>query len=279
MRVLYNNIIKNATITPSTQATGYEASVSLKDTRLARKWRTTSDTSQSCVFYTSTAPSATYCIVASHNLTSDATVALEGSDNGSSYTTIATLAPVRVTGYIADENGGYLVDEFGELCETSEYPSPLVVSRDTRIASFSRVGYPYYRISVTDPNNTANYIEIGHVFIGESTALPDMAPDMEIPTTTTADVSSSLAGQRYGDERVRLKTASIKAPSISNDQKIEIETWFDAVDIIDPFWLLVWESDLWAEMPIYCALTKDLKWKKDSIGTNWTLDFEFLEVR
>lgn len=280
MRVLYNNIVSASTITASSEAVGYEASASLKDTRLARKWRATGKASETLVFRTATDECrATYCLIAAHNLTSDASVTLAGSLNGSSYTTIGTVDPIRSMNYLYDESGGYMVDESGDPLVTNDYPSPLVVSRDTRILSFSTVCYPYYRLTIADPNNSASYIEVGHVYIGESLALPSMAPDMEIPTTSTADVSSSLAGQRYGDSRVRLKTASIKAPAITNDQKIEIETWFDTVDIIDPFWLLVWESDLWAEMPIYCALTKYLKWKKDAIGTSWTLDFDFLEVR
>ena len=279
MRVLYNNIIKNATINPSTQATGYEASVSLKDSRLARKWRSTGLDWQGFDIFDASSPSATYCVIAAHNLTSDAVANIYGSTDALTWTLIAPVLPIRATNYLYDSAGDYLVDETGDPCATYDYPSPLVVLRDTRIASFSSVGYPYYRVSVYDPLNPDGFYEIGHVYIGESLTLPSMAPDMEIPTTSTADVSSSLAGQRYGDSRVRLKTASIKAPAITNDQKIDIETWFDTVDIIDPFWLLVWESDLWAEMPIYCALTKDLKWKKDAVGTSWTLDFEFLEVR
>jgi len=281
MLVLYKNMLSDATITPTTEAIGYEASVSLKDTRMARKWRTTTAASvqQLVIVPTLDMVRAQYCIIGGHNLTSDATVILEGSDNGSSYTTIGTVAPIRVSNYLEDENGDYLVDESGALCVTYDYPSLLAVDNDLRALSFAMTGYKYYRISITDTTNSDGYLEIGKIFLGESLELPQMMPEMEIPTTTTADTSSSLSGQRYGDRRANLKTASIKCPSIDNDNRSNINMWFNTVDIIDPFWLIVWESDLWAEYPIYCALTKGLQWKKLTTGQDWSLEFEFLECK
>ena len=281
MLVLYKNMISDATITPTTEAIGYEASVSLKDTRMARKWRTTSIASVQRLAITSPADGCTadYCVIDGHNITSDATVVLEGSDNGYSYTTIGTVSPVRITNYLEDEFGEPLADESGDLCITSDYPSLLWVSRDIRVLSFAMTCYKYYRISITDTLNPDGYIEVGKVFIGESLELPQMTPEIEIPTTTTADTSSSLSGQRYGDRRAQLKTASIKCPSISHDDRNDINIWFNTVDIIDPFWLVIWESDVWAEAPIYCALTKGLKWKKLATGEDWSLEFEFLECK
>lgn len=281
MLVLYKNMLSDATIMPTTEAIGYEASVSLKDTRMARKWRTTTAASvqQLVIVPTLDMVRAQYCIIGGHNLTSDATVLLEGSDNGSSYTTIGTVAPIRVSNYLEDENGDYLVDETGALCVTSDYPSLLAVDNDLRALSFTMTGYKYYRISITDTTNGDGYLEIGKIFLGESLELPQMMPEMEIPTTTTSDTSSSLSGQRYGDRRAHLKTASIKCPSIDNDNRSNINMWFNTVDIIDPFWLIVWESDLWAEYPIYCALTKGLQWKKLTTGQDWSLEFEFLECK
>jgi len=281
MLVLYKNMLSDATITPTTEAIGYEASVSLKDTRMARKWRTTTAASvqQLVIVPTLDMVRAQYCIIGGHNLTSDATVILEGSDNGSSYTTIGTVAPIRVSNYLEDENGDYLVDETGALCVTYDYPSLLAVDNDLRALSFTMTGYKYYRISITDTTNADGYLEIGKIFLGESLELPQMMPEMEIPTTTTSDTSSSLSGQRYGDRRAQLKTASIKCPSIDNDNRSNINMWFNTVDIIDPFWLIVWEDDLWAEYPIYCALTKGLQWKKLTTGQDWSLEFEFLECK
>jgi len=281
MLVLYKNMLSDATITPTTEAIGYEASVSLKDTRMARKWRTTTAASVQRLVIVPPLDMvmAQYCIIGGHNLTSDATVILEGSDNGSSYTTIGTVAPIRVSNYLEDENGDYLVDETGALCVTTDYPSLLAVDNDLRALSFTMTGYKYYRISITDTTNADGYIEIGKIFLGESLELPQMMPEMEIPTTTTSDTSSSLSGQRYGDRRAMLKTASIKCPSIDNDNRSNINMWFNTVDIIDPFWLIVWESDLWAEYPIYCALTKGLQWKKLTTGQDWSLEFEFLECK
>lgn len=284
MKILYDNraIASTATITASSEATGYEASVSLKDTRLARKWRTTGDTAESVVIYNAEGIAATYCVIMGHNLTSDATVTLQGNDTNvwtSPAYSIAVPA-VREVSYLTDETSAYITDENGDALSGYDYYNKLQIQNDTRIVSFTLQGFPYWRLLIADPDNADGYIEIGSIFLGEGLTMPGMSPDQSIPTKSSAEVQRSMSGQHYGDRRIRYKTADIKCPSISAEEHDAIEEFFDTVDLTEPFYLLVWESDLSIEPPIYSVLTKDLDWNKNpSAGIDWSLSFEFIEVK
>ena len=81
MRILADNFIKTATITPLTEATGYEFDTALKDTRLSRIARTTSKTYQHIDFDLLTTKSIDYCSILNHNLTDTATATIQGFTN------------------------------------------------------------------------------------------------------------------------------------------------------------------------------------------------------
>ncbi len=80
MKVIYDNIVTSATITSSSEASGFEWDTALNDIKLTRIGRTTGDTSEWLKFAFSTVQSVDYCAILGHNLSEDAVITLEGNN-------------------------------------------------------------------------------------------------------------------------------------------------------------------------------------------------------
>ena len=91
MIICYDNKVLDATITASSEQPGYPASVSLKDSRLCRKWKPYGVTGEYLVFDMGSAIGATNCIIANNSLTATATVRIE-ANSSNSWTTPAFSA-------------------------------------------------------------------------------------------------------------------------------------------------------------------------------------------
>ncbi|MCP3683375.1 MAG: hypothetical protein GY861_11860, partial [bacterium] len=80
MKILYDNIIKTATITSSSEASDYEWDTALNDIRLSRVGRTTGDSSEWLKFAFDTVQAVDYVAILGHNLSEDAVITLQGNN-------------------------------------------------------------------------------------------------------------------------------------------------------------------------------------------------------
>lgn len=251
MKIFYDNIVFTSAISSLSEDSFYEWDTALNDTRLTRYGRTLGVDDEWLLFTYSTATDLDYIHISNHNITSGATVKLQGN--------------------ATDSWGSPTVDQ------TLNYNS----TYDYWYYNFSSTqSYQYWRLYIDDPTNTDGYIQIAYIYMGEELVMPGMTSTQSIPYISNASVNKSLSGHTYGDRRVRLKGGGITFPIIEDTEKKDIETFFDYTDIIIPFLLMFWEDDLDIEPPLYCTLTTSLQWAKNpGNGLTWALSLEFEETR
>lgn len=248
MRILYDNEVLTATITASSETTYFEFDTALVDTRLSRVGRTTGDTSENIVFDMGAAVDVSYVAILAHNLTGSATVTLEGNAS----------------------------DSWG----APSFSQSITAGTDALIENFTEDSYRYWRLTFADASNPDGYIQIGYVYLGTFLQMPGMSPGQIIPRKSNSSSQKSQSGQLYGDVRLKFKAAEINIPVAEESDRTAINTFFNTVDVVRPFILLIWESDLTVEAPIYCNLIEDLAWNKLATreGLLWTLGLKFEEV-
>lgn len=249
MIINYNNHVFNATIDSFSDVPEYPFNTALNDTRLSRLGRTVGDTAEWFKFSLSSAVDVDRAFILTHNITSGATVNLQGNA-----TDVWTSPSVDVT---------------------------MVWGADYITYVFSATeSYQYWRITVADSSNPDGYIEMSYVSLSEDLIMPGMDTGQIISKKTNSRATKSIGGQLYGDRLLDFKAAQINLPDIEESKRTEINTFFDTVDITRPFILLIWEDDLDIEPPIYCALTEEIEWNKQPLagGLLWTMSLNFEEA-
>lgn len=149
--------------------------------------------------------------------------------------------------------------------------------------NFNSKTYPFWSVFIDDFGSGAeDFAKVGSLFLGTGITLPGMKPNQSIPYATTSRSSIGFSGQAYGDQGYRFREFKVNFNGMTNDQKSAIQTMFDMVENTKPVVLLIWESDLDFEPPMYCIIDeKDLGWKKISsnrYGRVWNLDLKLQEV-
>jgi hypothetical protein len=247
---LYNNYVLDATISSGSENPDYKWSTALLDKRLTRYGKFLSITIETLTFDLGSAKGVDYAYISTNNLTSSATVTLEGhtSDVWTSPAFSQTLT--RLT------DGNWIV------------------------ALSSTETYQYWRLKFEDPTNPDIAIQISYIFIGDKLVMPGLSPDMIIPKSSNASVTKSPSGQSFADERVRLKSGRVTFPMMTDTQKNEVDTMFDTIDLVRAFVVIFFENDLDVEVPLYCALTTSPEFARNPInGVTWTVGFEFEEEK
>lgn len=246
MKILYDNQIFNATINALTENPDYPFTTALIDTRLTKIGRTLDVDDQTFLFSFSAAIDADYFTILNHNFTDSATVKIQANTS--------------------DSWGSPALDE-------------TLTVEDTIIINFSSTEtYQYWRLYVDDPTNTDGYLEFSYCYLGEELVMPGMNRAMIIPYKSNSIATKSQSGQLYGDRRLKYKAAQITFNIVDETERQSIIDFWDTVDVVRPFILLIWEDDLDVEPPIYCALTKELEWNKlDLNGLLWSLVLDFEE--
>ena len=247
MKILYDNHVTSATIDAFSENPDYDFDTALNDTRLSRVGRTVDDATQWIKFSFASAVDVDYMLILAHNITSGATV--------------------KVQANATDSWGSPSIDT--AMTYNSEYI----------IHAFSSTeSYQYWRFYVDDSSNPDTYIEVGHIFLGEALEMPGFNRNSVIVKNSNSVATKSISGSLYGDTRLKYKAASISFPSVTDTERGLINTFWDTVDVVRPFTMLIWESDLDVEPPIYCALTESLEWNKlEQDGLLWALGLEFEE--
>ena len=249
MRWLYDNKIESATITPLTENPDLPFNTAFKDGRLSRYARTIDIEDQTIVFDLTDDYAISYVVIMGHNISASATVKIQGNDSN------VWTAP--------------------DVDET------LTVTSDIIIYNFSPAEtYRYWRLYIDDDSNTDGYIQISKVYLGSHLQLPGMSKSQKLPTVSNSTSSDSTSGQTYMDIGLNYKTGSITFPFVTDAQYATLETAFRFLNKFKPFIMLVWESDLTFQPPIYSKLTTDLDWTRAEsiVGRKWTLNFSFREV-
>lgn len=278
MRILYNNLIKTATIAASSENENYPFSTALNDSRLSRYARTTSNITQWIKFSFSTHQYIDYIAILNHNISERATIVLEANNEDSWATPAYSLTiPFTLKSSnlydLVDESYNNIIDESGNLIVGGDY----IYNSDLIAEVDNTNSFLYWRLTIDDPNNTDGFLQISKIFLGESLDMPGMNLDQSIFRKSTATARKSNSGQLYGEKRLKYKTASISFSDVTNTKKEEINTFFDYVDLSEPFILIMWEDNLDIEPPIYVNLTKDIEYNRMTYqGLLWqfTLNIE-----
>jgi hypothetical protein len=141
VRFMWNNLGDAGTWTATDAATGFSAS-NVKTGFRQQRWRSANVTGDK---YLTVDLGATYdltcAILSDHNLTVDAAVVLQGSTNGTDWTTVSTPTITRTD-------------------------NSLTIAIDPIIVYFASAAYRYVRWKLTDAANPDAYIAVGRVFIG-----------------------------------------------------------------------------------------------------------------
>ena len=275
MKILYVNAVEDLTPVPSTENSNFKFTTAFDDTRLTRFGKFTGYTSEN-IKWGSTTPGidVTDVLIANNNITSSGVVKFQANiiddftsppidvtlarqTNGYYYYNVGTITPDQDNRYV-DENGDFYVDQSGNY-----------------YVDFDQANYLYCRFVITDPTNTEP-VKLSKAFVGTSITMPGMTPTSELPINTTSVVNQTDSGQIYADKRTQIKGANVSFPVITESQRQDIITFFNTVDITDPFYLLIWESDLDVEPPLYATLTEPPKFKKLR-ELLWSLNFGFIE--
>jgi hypothetical protein len=244
MQIIYDN--KISVSTPSTENPDYPIE-NLDDKRLSKIFKTTSAEDQSIVF---DGPiKATRIVIAGHNFSVDSMIRVQGNNTNvwtaPSYNSLAT------------------------------YKSGIILHKITEAT------YNYWRLFVDDAESNANdYLSIGRLFLGEFLQMPGMKIDQILTKKTTSENKISSSGGVFGDKRYGYRSLTVNFPSVSETQRQALLTMWDAVENIEPFFIVPWANREDIETPIYCIFDQDeITFKRsDNYMVPWSTTLKFREV-
>lgn len=163
---------------------------------------------------------------------------------------------------------------------TPDYTTPITYNADYIYKDLGAdQTFRYWRLSISDASNPDTYLEISKIYLGSFVQFPHMKKDQKIPIGSTSESSISASGQIYGNFGYYFRYGSINFTNITNTERQAINTAYKTIDKVKPFYLLIWESDLLLESPIYSVLTADLQFTRiDVVGLKWDLALSFREI-
>lgn len=287
MYILYNNHVEAATITASPEDSDYSFSTAFKDERLSRVGRTTSEDLSTITFDLGSEKSVDKVMIYGHNFSSGAEIILQANYSNSwtspAYSvTLFVANPEPAVEYtLIDEDGSPLIDDDGAYL-IDEYFSGNNINDLTEYYLYYKLAttqtFRYWRLVIYD-SNSDNYTEISKVFLGQHLEF-EIDTGIALSDKSNSTSTKSESGGIYGNRKLQYKAAEFTVSVIDEDLRQNIKAWWNAVDVVKPFYMLIWEDDLDVEEPLYCNLTKELNWKKRSEhGGVWDLGFEVEECK
>lgn len=243
-----------ATVTASTSASGQGASRVLLD-HPGRKWRSTSKTGNTLTFNLGSAFSTTLLGIFGHNFTSSATVTL-AANSSSSFVTPA-FGPTALT-VATDADSRVLPRLVVKLSQT----------------------FRYWQISIDDPSNTSNYVEIGRVMggqyyefvrnfkLGARISHADATPITSVPGSLENITNLGSPG-RYRQFRVDFPLRTVA-------EARKLQAVYDLVGQSRPVVLSLDIDNYPSERSAYCFFSSDLdlSWRAYSVFDVLTVGFE-----
>ena len=252
MKIAYDNLLKNAQYTVSSEFTNYKLGDCLSDTRLVRKYRTSSKVNQYISFSFAEAKAPSHFGIIAHNLTKTAVIRIQASSSD----TFSTLA-------------------VNELVDNS-----LMSGKDNRLLYrlTNTSAYKYWRIYIDDSANSSAYLLIGKLYLGSCLMMPAFSPEVVVGYGNNSVVQKSDSRQLYGKKKKIYKVVQAKFNSISLAERELIEAMYNEVGSTTPVWLLLYDNDPTDEPLIYVNITKEPSFKKLSMdGNYYSLELEFEE--
>lgn len=247
MQILYDNNVFDATIDSSTEHPEFTFSSALIDRRLSRVGRTLAVDVQWIKFSFSSAIDVTHVAILNHNFTSSATVTIQGNTSDS-----------------------WATPAFSHVCTIADE----IIYSDGLTHT-----YKYWRITIDDPTNTNTYLELAYVYLGGHADFPYYDTTPVFGWVSTAEASQSATGQLYGDLRLVLKTVETTHPDVNQTDLDAIISFFESMDKVTPFILLLAEDSLDVYPPLYCFLTSDISATKSANTLLYNLKLSFRECR
>lgn len=242
MQKMYDNRIMTSTLVSSSQAIDYPLE-NLKDTRLAKAYRTTGNSNEWVKVLNSV--TASRCAIMGHNLTSAAVIRLQGN------ATDVWTSPA-----------------FNEIVSWKE---------GVIIHKFTETTYAYWRLLITDPART--YISLGGLFLGKFLQEPSIKPDAQVDDETDSESSLSAGGQLYGNEGFKARIFRINYNNISDATRAAMRVWWNECRNIKPFILELYANRQDIEPPMYCFVNqKAIQWKRTGSEKGpWIASIEYKE--
>lgn len=227
MRIQYDNLLDDASLTASSTATGYSADY-LKDIHLSAKWRSTGDTSENIVVDLGSAMSVDSIAILGHNLTSGATLKIQGNDT--------------------DAWGAPSVDE------------TITASADDIVHFFTSASHRYWRFTFADASNPDGYIEAGRLFVGGYTEVTKaMAKSFPEQYIDTSEQYFSESGQVFGVSGYRYRVYNFSFPYLSRTMVDTLKTILATVEKSTPIVLTLDEDNTDELPPCYCVIDSNLQ--------------------
>jgi hypothetical protein len=261
MRNIIAENIFNATITASSENPYSTFTDGLIDRTLNRTGRTIATSTQWIKFSYSAIIDVDTIAVFGNNITSGATVKIQAN--------------------ATDSWGSPSIDQ--ALTFTKDYRASNLLGRDVGTWTYqfsSTESYQYWRLYIDDPSNTDGYIELGFVFMDENVDFPGMSVNQVFKRMTTSDPEFTTSQQVFALKRIQYNGANFNFPFVTETQKTTLDTFFDKTDIVFPYCMLVWESSLDIQRPLYVVNTTLPEWKRiETIsGLMWSTTLEIIEV-
>jgi len=228
MRFMYANQWDESsyTVSSNSEETDYPAS-NLREYQLARHYRATGDTSEWVKIDggSSEAITASIAFIAGHNITSGATT-------------------IKIQGNDTDSWGSPTVDQS--------------FTHDAGVMwkAFTEDSLRYWRFLVEDASNPDTYIKMGRVGLGTYLDMTNW-PKAQFPrrTVDTSTIRRSPTGQLYGDKRITYKEYEFDFPIITDTERQNLETMWEAVQKVKPILFIADPSGTTID-PLYCTISE-----------------------
>lgn len=212
MIITANETLKDSTLTINSVLINYPVS-NILDSRLTRICKTNSSTTMTIVFDAGSAVTVDSISIANHNISSSVTI-------------------LKWQGNATDVWTSPSVDE------TLTWKSGIINKQ------FTGGSYRYWRLHIVDASNPDGELYVGRVYGSKQSNPPPIAPLFSHTRISESKKSIGIAGTVYQDKRYFYDLISIKWPIITQAEKADIITWFETIDIGDPFFVIFDEAKM-----------------------------------
>ena len=222
MIFLYDNLIDNSSsvLSANSENANYPADF-VKDYHLSAAFRSTqASTVWLMVDFGSTGEAYDMGAIAGHNISSTATIKIQGASSSA----------------------------FG----ATDFDYAITGSTGDLFSKFSTQGSQYVRILVNDASNTDGYIEIGRFMVGSRLELTRGFRDAFTETDTdTSEVMFSVTGQPFGVRGYRAREYDLDFPRWEDSIKRNLDTMIDTVRNYKPVFTVLDETNSTSLPPVY----------------------------
>lgn len=226
MKILYDNLLDDATLTESSEDGNYPAEY-VQDQDLAATWRTTGDTSENIVIDLGAAASVDCAAIFGHNLTASATI--------------------KIQGHTADSWASPDVDE------------TITAATYGLMHFFTSASKRYWRFTFADASNPDGYIEIGRLMVGANlTITKSFTRSFTEKNVDTSERYFAQGGQVRGVKGYRRREYSLSFPYWTSSMLDDIKTMIDTVYKSMPIAVALDEDNMDDLNPLYCVIDGDM---------------------